>query len=506
MDHGFRKLAAGAASLVALAGCGGGGGSSSSAPPAPPPGNAPPAVDAGDDFAVNEGADAELQGSVTDPDSTVTVSWTQTAGPAVALSDSSVLNPSFTAPDVTADTALTFRLTADDGSNPAVSDDVEVTVRDTGVVIVTLTPAARSDIDHEVHPHRPELVFQSDGELVVGAVDPQSGLFANADGIDRRIDTQITPLDQARNGPEYGIDAGGVDIFYNRTNGVGDIEIWRASEDGAGGYTLAPVGPQDGVDRINQLPSRNAQAASTRLAYARIDNLDAAPDPIGSIAWLDEAGGAETDLTAIRPGFAGFRWLDGGDLLATTLADGPDEGEIEIIDVSDGSRTVVTDDFAARGEKFDPYPWLAPEFGDALAVIAALDDSDIGVYTDTDSDGLLELTARMAPPPESGLTFIQSPEPFIYDGKSYIVLTLKDVDGPIATDVNDAQIWIYGLEADAEGFPAFRLRCDDGAPNGVRSEGEARTAEDGSLHVYYNELRSNGRWAIVLCRAGVIDP
>ncbi|MEW5850104.1 MAG: M36 family metallopeptidase [Myxococcota bacterium] len=53
--------------------------------------------------------------------------WTQTAGPAVGLSDPSGVAPSFTAPDVDADTTLTFQLSVSDGTTSG-TDEVSVTV------------------------------------------------------------------------------------------------------------------------------------------------------------------------------------------------------------------------------------------------------------------------------------------------------------------------------------------------------------------------------------------
>nr|WP_298930238.1 PKD domain-containing protein [uncultured Erythrobacter sp.] len=93
------------------------------------PTNAPPTVDAGSDQNVTEGSSVSLSGSATDPESDpLTFSWTQTAGPAVTLSNPTSLAPSFAAPAKAAlPQTLTFQLTANDG-NSSVSDTVSVVV------------------------------------------------------------------------------------------------------------------------------------------------------------------------------------------------------------------------------------------------------------------------------------------------------------------------------------------------------------------------------------------
>lgn len=132
--------------LGALAACSGGGGGSSST-------NSAPTVTAGADQAVIEGVTVTLTATVSDADGdTVTVSWAQTAGDTVTLSDTSALSPTFVAPAVNADTVLTFSVTASDGQESA-TDEVSISVDDVSVQDVidkfelasmTATPSAVS--------------------------------------------------------------------------------------------------------------------------------------------------------------------------------------------------------------------------------------------------------------------------------------------------------------------------------------------------------------------------
>lgn len=96
--------------------------------------NNPPVANAGPDAQVNEGNVCNLNGSLSsDPDGdALTFSWAQIAGtPTVSLTGANTATPSFTAPMVSVNTNLTFRLTVNDGRGGTDTDDVVITVRDT---------------------------------------------------------------------------------------------------------------------------------------------------------------------------------------------------------------------------------------------------------------------------------------------------------------------------------------------------------------------------------------
>ncbi len=99
--------------------------------------NSPPVADAGPDQTKDEGELVTLNGTKSmDPDigDSLIFNWTQTQGPAVALSDASSATPDFPAPLVPTCTPLAFRLLVTDDDNPSGAnlmsdtDDVVITV------------------------------------------------------------------------------------------------------------------------------------------------------------------------------------------------------------------------------------------------------------------------------------------------------------------------------------------------------------------------------------------
>lgn len=99
--------------------------------------NDPPVADAGSDQVVQPDGNVTLNGSgSSDPDGDPLIfTWQQVAGPPVSLSDPAVANPSFTAPDVSIDTVLTFQMRVSDGT-------VQSNLAAVNVVVAAGEPAA----------------------------------------------------------------------------------------------------------------------------------------------------------------------------------------------------------------------------------------------------------------------------------------------------------------------------------------------------------------------------
>ena len=132
--------------------------------------NQPPSANAGVDLSVNEGTTVRLNGSnSTDPDGfSLTYQWSQTSGTPVVLSSSSVVQPTFLAPNVTADSeSLMFQLTVTDSGGLQARDTCIV-----NLVSVNQAPAANAGPDQNVNQ---SVSVTLDG---TGSTDPDGGLLA----------------------------------------------------------------------------------------------------------------------------------------------------------------------------------------------------------------------------------------------------------------------------------------------------------------------------------------
>lgn len=111
---------------AALAACGGSDNSTGTASAV----NSAPVVDAGAAQTVIEGATVQLASSASDADGdALTYAWSQTSGPDVTLSSSTVASPTFTAPEVTAEADIVLSLSVSDGT-ATIADTVTITITD----------------------------------------------------------------------------------------------------------------------------------------------------------------------------------------------------------------------------------------------------------------------------------------------------------------------------------------------------------------------------------------
>lgn len=112
------------------------------------PANQDPVASAGADFTADENTLSTLDGSAsTDSDGNIqSYSWTQTAGPTVNLSGANQASATFTAPDVSTNTTLTFQITVTDNLGASTSDTVDVTVND----VSNQNPTANAGADQTV--------------------------------------------------------------------------------------------------------------------------------------------------------------------------------------------------------------------------------------------------------------------------------------------------------------------------------------------------------------------
>lgn len=112
------------------------------------PVNDPPQANAGAPQSVRSGQAVTLQGSGSDVEGAVSFAWSQISGPTVSLQDADQAAARFTAPDVSADSELVFRLTVTDGEQASDSDTTTVTV--SPEASDNLPPAANAGPDASV--------------------------------------------------------------------------------------------------------------------------------------------------------------------------------------------------------------------------------------------------------------------------------------------------------------------------------------------------------------------
>ena len=134
-------------------------------------------ADAGPDQTVQIGTDVTLVGTASSPDGTVTAyRWEQTSGVAVELTDSDTASASFTAPTLSSDGSLAFKLIVDDDRGAQTSDKV--------TIFVTLQPPS--------NPTNPDLPFPPPSQATKLEIEPNNDLsLADKLALDETISGQV---------------------------------------------------------------------------------------------------------------------------------------------------------------------------------------------------------------------------------------------------------------------------------------------------------------------------
>jgi hypothetical protein len=363
--------------------------------------NTQPTADAGDDQTVEEGAGVTLDGTgSSDPDGdTLTYAWTQTGGPDVSLSDTSVAEPTFTAPEVDTDTTLTFDLEVTDPDGASDTDTVEVTVQEVAPANFQV-----SNLD------APDSATQGDNITVSADV--------TNDGDEEATQTVQFRLDVGDDG--FG-DAGDVvlsqdvelDPEESTTVEFTDIDT---SELAPGDYTHGVVTDDDSATAtisINEEPTASETSVSlspesSEVVVGEVETYDVVVDnadggvgayeltvslddsSVASITDVELGGGPDAQTQNVT--FAD----DGSSVtVSAALADTSDTGSVTIASVTvegvaEGSSDLSVDVQALGNEEGDSYT-VTEENGASISVV---DLPPVGDFpnppTDPDDDGLYE--------------------------------------------------------------------------------------------------------------------
>jgi len=253
--------------------------------------NNAPTASAGNDQTVDERTLAQLHGSGTDPDGdTLSYHWVQTspAAPIVHLSDANDSSPTFTAPEVLADTIFTFQLTVSDGALTA-TDIVAVTVRNVNQAPFAIATAPRVALERNSALLDGSQSFDPDGPTLLTF----SWSF-------------VTPVN-----PDFSIENAASALAILHTGEVThdtDVTVQLVVSDGLASSTAALVTVT--VLNVNRAPIAVATAPALVLSRTLV-TLDGSgsTDPDGATAllfvWAQTAGPGVTlsDPGAAKPTF-----------------------------------------------------------------------------------------------------------------------------------------------------------------------------------------------------------
>ncbi|WP_134670172.1 PKD domain-containing protein [Halorussus marinus] len=300
------------------------------------PVNEAPTADAGDDQTVDAGDSVALDASgSSDPDSDdLSYEWVQTGGPVATLTDADSASPGFTAPEVDAETDLTFEVTVTDAAGETATDAVTVTVQPD-------QPAPAGSTAVGLSPADADVVAGGSGtiDVVVESADAGVGAYELTVSVDDAATASIAGV-QTKNNP----------IFQETTvaadGSSADITVVGADTSSTGAVTVASVtldglepGETDATLSVDELGDGQGEAydvtatngAAVTVTQVSVGSFDPVTDPDGDGVYEDVNGDGEVDINDVQTAWT-YR-------NSQTMTDNPDlfdfngDGSFGILDI-----------------------------------------------------------------------------------------------------------------------------------------------------------------------------
>lgn len=295
------------------------------------------------------------------------------------------------------------------------------------------------------------MVWQDEaGDMWLADVDTATGHIIPATGQGTMVDSGLANPVYTGNGPEFGYGADETSICYTRLV-VGTPYLAVARQDQAGNWIS---GIQENAnDRYRPLCTKPGTPDTARMVY-----VNASDSLQKSVSWriIDEAGSERTFTTI---GDVGGQWADGERaFVSPALVDG--FRQLFWVDIDTGEAVQITFD---NTDKHNIILWQGPEYNDLL-LSASIDYTEVGIYRRIGGDWQRIYIFKLP----SELPLLNSPEPFVHNGRSYIaVVAARELVGasklsptPKALPRGPSELWIANIDS---ADPFFR-RIDSTTP------------------------------------------
>jgi hypothetical protein len=309
-------------------------------------------------------------------------------------------------------------------------------------------------VDAEYSQSRAEFAWADDsGAVWVGKLDRATGAFVNKSGKSVLVDAEaLSRTDVKRTvktGPEWMETEAGAELVYTKflpelPHDADNARIARALPRADGTWSADYI--DAGLPRLAPYGSEDAGDAAPRITYV---------DPAGAHYYRDlEAPNDEVTLPFIPSIPYAVRHVRGDRSLVVALGDG-DERQIFRYHVDTQALQQLTFDDGQKDRATVPWMWRAPELGGALVLMTVVDYAELRFYRSSEANDSTEVPwdlIHTVPAPAGGA--IGSPEPFAYNGKSFVFFQTTTAEN----DEYPSQIWLTNIDA---ANPQLRLLSQD---------------------------------------------
>lgn len=317
--------------------------------------------------------------------------------------------------------------------------------------------------------------------LWLGFIDPATGLLDPPSGRGVLLARDSALVGQIGNGPEFVYTESGPQVIYTRlVNGVPalgraffDGIDWRSAPLQQAAGRLGPLGSLDRGDPTPTISYQGPKVGNQRPIYVRELN-DASTEQM--IPTTDEfrTPGARSIPESNAVIFTRPMPEDNSSPRRQVFSYDRDTQQLEQL-TFDG------------GNKIAAFMWQAPEYDNEYVFFALLNERALGIYRylDDDGDGVYQWTRVTKLDPPSLGEFTWSPEPFVYEGKSYIVMVRSTTDDQQNLLI-PSEIWMTDIDTEN---PLYRRLSNDDEVN--RKDPEFYFSDNGP-YIYISRADGTG--------------
>jgi hypothetical protein len=336
-------------------------------------------------------------------------------------------------------------------------------------------------VDPEIDQLNHRIAWQSlDNELWVADLDPVTAALSPPDGKGTLIDTNLAPLISTLNGPEWAYGLTGAWIVYTKSQTFGfNIAAAKQLQDGS----WAANGLQNSLLRFLPLgtPISNTQTPVKTTYYYYNQQTSSR-----FLAWRN-LNNPETEQFFPDSTATSARWVEDLPLLVFP-AKRNGYKQVVLLDTESLQPSQITFD---PTDKYLPFIWFAPEYGELLMMVM-MGKTDIGIYHQAGDEW--DLIYQFSLPTTK--PFVHSPEPFVYNDKSYILVVAADQLGGggsfPGSPIGPTEIWISGVDA---AQPFFR-RIDNPLYDARRLDPEIYLTTNDAVALYTEQLNVSKRFVL----------
>ena len=318
------------------------------------------------------------------------------------------------------------------------------------------------------------------GNLWLAHVDPNTGMFIPQNAQGQLIDTNAAFTTDFGNGSEWMNSVNPSQIIYTKY-----IPGKPHNAANAGSAVATPNG--DGTWTAGVIPG--GWQTHSPLASLNLEDVD----PINNFQ-----NGADTEVLwqlwgqntstvvpdSSQSGGGSRRWVTDAHTIVFTTGAPPDSTgtvyqQVFTFNVDTTQLEQLTTDPVT---KWGAFMWRAPEYNGDYVFLTVSGRTNLAIYhqiTDAMGNSSWQLSDMIAMP--TSMPYIWSPEPFIFNGKSYVMFQISS-----SSQANDfsvpTQIAFTGINP---AVPSFRMLTNDASTPRVRMDPEYYITTNGPI-VYYN--------------------